>query len=960
MARLKNDKWEFIEIPVHNILNHLVIMNANLIYGLDNTSCLWRFAESNWNKELSGLKIRSIFKLNSEVMFALSGSSLYKLSNGIWSIHSKSEVLTQIFDLSILSDSLIWGCGNNGKIVLFQNGKWTNINSPTSEKLNSIYMPDGKTGWIAGNNGTLLIYTNIEIPPINSKPGFRKFNFHGITKKLVDQYGVIISDFTNDGLPDIISLSVFDKNHYFVNKGNTFSELSEYYNLTNENSKRDIRSFNLNIGITGGDIDNDGDNDIYITSLDDKNSLFENYNNGNFRLLKSGNISPGNLNERSNSASFSDIDNDGDLDIFVTNENSTNRLLLNLGNGSFEDVTNSVGLKTEFGGTGCCLADIDNDNDIDIAVTVWGGKNLLFRNKLSETHILEFDEISKEANIGGNSWSKSNGIVFFDSDNDGDLDLFITNRKTSNKYYLNDGKGIFNDVTKEYIGIDSLLSYGVLAEDFDNDGDRDLYISNVGDNSFFENVGKGKFVEQTRKFKLEQGGYSTGSAAGDLDNDGDIDIYSASFAGESSLLFYNQINNRNFIVIKLIGVKSNRNAIGAKIYLYKAGHINDQKYLISFHEIYSGSGYGSASDLVFHSGVEKEDFVDIKVIFPASKIVREILNKKKGQPIIVKEIEGTLGSINLMIRDFLTFIADRETQIEIFKFILVLIIIAAAIYIGRKKYNLPLAVSILILFVFPVFYGLHMHFLRFSGLLLSTILPFTGILLSLGLVFIYFQKKSIQKSAEEERMKIRERISRDLHDDVASTLSSISIYNESLRRMVDTDDTKIESIFFKINTLIVDAAESVSNIVWSVTPTHDTLESLIKRIKYLLKDKFHQTNIKLNFAVDINHPLLQLPGAVRNNIYLILKEASQNIIKHSQANLVECKLIEEDGNLLIVLNDNGIGFTGKRNENPVSGNGLLNMKKRAKQISAEFEVFSEAGKGTKIILKTKNNTDALL
>ena len=312
--------------------------------------------------------------------------------------------------------------------------------------------------------------------------------------------------------------------------------------------------------------------------------------------------------DRTNSIITGDVDNDGDLDIFITNEYSTNRLYLNNGAGLFTE-TDSVGLKTYGGGMGCSFGDIDKDGDIDLFVTNWSKKNKLYKNMLIETGKLFFNDITEKAGVGGLNYTKSNAVVFSDIDNDADLDLFVTNRKHSNRLYLNNADGTFSDVTEEYIGLDSLKSYGAVIADFDGDGFKDIYVNNVGANTFYKNVKGKKFIDETEKYGIGINGYNTGSALGDFDNDGDLDIYLSNFYGGSSCFLINSMEKNNSVFFKVSCYKNNINGIGSKISIF-----DTKDSLICFEEINSGEGYSSMNQLFYPINIGDREKVNVRII----------------------------------------------------------------------------------------------------------------------------------------------------------------------------------------------------------------------------------------------------------------------------------------------------------------------------------------------------------
>ena len=177
-------------------------------------------------------------------------------------------------------------------------------------------------------------------------------------RNLDDQYGVAIEDLNNDGFKDIYIVCIFNPNNLYINNLSdssiniapnlnlSFSEESVRRNTTGVVSREKNNTYSkLQLGAGIADVDNDGDEDIYICSLMDKNKLLLNNGSGYFRdVSDQSNRGVGEKGDRTNGAAFADIDNDGDLDIFITNEYTTNRLYENNGNGYFTEITKKAGL----------------------------------------------------------------------------------------------------------------------------------------------------------------------------------------------------------------------------------------------------------------------------------------------------------------------------------------------------------------------------------------------------------------------------------------------------------------------------------------------------------------------------------------------------------------------------------------------------------------------------------------
>src|SRR5438874_1170743 len=334
-----------------------------------------------------------------------------------------------------------------------------------------------------------------------------------------------------------------------------------------------------------------------------------------------------------------DFDGDGWQDIYFVNGrdlydrgiSARNALYRNNGDGTFTDVTEKAGVPGTGYGLGCVWGDYDNDGFPDLFVTQYGW-NVLYHNNGNGT----FSDVTDKAGVAGTeSGAFHSGATFFDYDNDGWLDLYISDfQRSSDHLWHNDGKGFFDEVSDQ-AGITrpthDVLSFGGGFFDYDNDGWLDLFIANghvypeveqatpeihyKQINSLFHNEGNGKFLETT---KLAGSGFQTphvgrGVAFADFDNDGLVDVVVAN-NGDPPLLLHNSGGNGNhFLNFKLVGTKSNRDAIGARFRIVADG-------VSQVGEIAGGGSYLSQSDLRANFGLGKATHVEsVEVTWPSGQ-----------------------------------------------------------------------------------------------------------------------------------------------------------------------------------------------------------------------------------------------------------------------------------------------------------------------------------------------------
>ena len=482
-------------------------------------------------------------------------------------------------------------------------------------------------------------------------------------------------DYDNDGDLDLYLVNSAAPSRLSRNNGNgTFTDVTASAGVDNQGS--------YGHGVACGDYDNDGYVDIYVTNFE-ANRLYHNNGNGTFTdvTTKSGTGDT----RWSSSATFFDYNSDGDLDLYVVNylnyklngsysacfenaafgatekvrgychpkhfEGAPDSLYRNNGDGTFTDVTEAANIRDPGGmflgkGLGVVAADFDADGNPDLYVANDDTPNYLFYNKGDGT----FAEI---AILTGCAYSADGvaqagmGVDAGDYNSDGFLDLFVTNFSyETNTLYRNNGDGTFTDVSyKARLGEESYLSlgFGTGFFDADNDGHLDIFIANghifpnverttdvlsyKQPNQLFWNQGDGTFSEiQFDK----QPTVSRGTLFGDYDNDGDTDLLITQLNGKVALLRNESKTPNNWLRLKLIGTRSNRDGIGAHITLT----IGSESRM---REVRTGSSYLSSNDPRVLVGVGEHDVVDKLEIRWQSGVVQVLENLTVNQEFVVTE-----------------------------------------------------------------------------------------------------------------------------------------------------------------------------------------------------------------------------------------------------------------------------------------------------------------------------------
>jgi hypothetical protein len=470
--------------------------------------------------------------------------------------------------------------------------------------------------------------------------------------------GVIVDDFQNNGLLDVITSSadMCDSLHYFHNNGDgTFTDRTVQAGLSGQLG---------GLNIVKADYNNDGCMDLLVLragwEFPIRKSLLRNNCDGTFTDVteQSG---LGGTPAPTQTAAWADIDNDGYLDLFIGNENAPSQLFRNKGDGTFEDISHAAGIdKTAFT-KGVVAADYDKDGYVDFYVSNFEGANFLYHNN----HNLTFTDVAKQAGVQAPYISFA--TWFFDYDNDGWPDLFVTSyynftddqvirsylglpvSAETLKLYRNLHNGTFQDVTAQ-VGLDKVfMPMGANFGDVDNDGFLDIYMG-MGAPSFAtlmphvllrNNDGK-TFVDITASSGTGELHKGHGIAFADLERNGHEDIIAeigGAVPGDKHTMrvFRNPGNNNDWINVRLIGVKSNRGAEGAEI---KVTVENDGGSPRSIYRIVGETSSFGSNPTEQHIGLgHGARILSLDVWWPATNTRQQFSNVDKDEFIAIKEFD---------------------------------------------------------------------------------------------------------------------------------------------------------------------------------------------------------------------------------------------------------------------------------------------------------------------------------
>jgi len=635
--------------------------------------------------------------------------NIIRYQNGEWS-KAESPINQTLQSISMLNDSTGWAVGNSGTILQCRRYQWTAVQSDVREQLSSVTAADERNAWIVGNNSTLLSFDGTlwradrsaeiyddhftDISAVKDSSG--QFQFWIIGNEGIyttyQSLGVSFTDVTDQaGLRRIGKLGHFfgrssaDRPDLLVaNDGGT----SLLYEINDENVFTDITGGTALITspkdaliMAVGDVNNDGEQDI-LEITDHRNfGMYLGTGAGGFReftersLLSFDEINP----LFPAAAKFIDLDNDGNLDLYVSNYDLPDQIFSGDGTGRFFRIAADIGIAKilHHASYGAVFGDFNNDRLTDILIPYYVSSGGKFFSMFRNTGRWTFEEIEDSIFTSSTDLSPTAATVL-DFNNDGHLDLYIHSQKIAPLLWMNDGTGKFTDVSRRY-GFTEFAGQlepinGIVANaDVNNDGWIDIFAGS----RLFVNSPNAGFTEVAVRVGIQFVGTP---AFADVDNDGDQDIFIGSSRaalgkGDRAALYRNNVNKSNYLKVRVESDVSNRTSIGARI------EVTDGTEMKQVRVIGLGGSQLTTQNLQeVHFGVDRPSTVS--VTFP-SGIVRTLQDIQPGSTLTITESNMVTRTGILIVQSILRMLNLFTVPMLVMHFIIISIVVVLLVAIGR-------------------------------------------------------------------------------------------------------------------------------------------------------------------------------------------------------------------------------------------------------------------------------------
>ena len=737
--RIRNKVWEKYNITTLAPIRYF-FKTTNNLYLIGDFGIILRFTNDRWEEIKTPIESHIITAtIDADTIYlATRNDGLVKFDGENFTFLSTNNDEKNIPYLSIIHDTL-YGITNNNKVLKFSKNKSETVNNPSIKKYfiaeysknfgfmeRKIYFNGmdfqiifpqsfnlntprkGSDNVYALEDKSVLLFSSDGYIYFSKKSNNEFFTDLAPIYKVTDlptsyNIGTAFFDANNDEINDLLVLSKNFGNYLTLYQGVKSSAFANITSISNLPFKDTRISF-----LTISDFDGDYKKDIIMECrIDSYHKILLYKNLGNFKFTKTDEIIlPKDLQTMGiRDLTTFDYDLDGDDDIIVTSYygegNLPGYILVYKNNywGNFNEVDTTFKSFPRRWNEKFIFADITNNDTLDIFnTTLWTRDHLIFG---TNTGYID----KTESHFPVQKKNETTNAIFIDYDNDGDLDIFTTGKNDFIRVYSNDGKGAFSETTSDLFSdflnkeIKNISAFRINAGDFNNDSYTDLIVSLASRDTlystFFMNNG-GKFFTESPLGLDVVTPTITCTSISDFDNDGDLDIYGTT--DRHNLLLVNRLDNNNFLKIKLNGVLSSTSALGSKVWIYKAGKLGNNDFLIGYKQLGTDAfTKNSVNDLTLHFGLGENKKCDIKIKFLSKREIT-LKNIKAGRTLTVNELPLISATIYRLPGNIYRFLSNKKNRLYILLFIIAHLILFAGLWYGFNKLNWPVKIT----FIFTV------------------------------------------------------------------------------------------------------------------------------------------------------------------------------------------------------------------------------------------------------------------
>ncbi len=729
-------------------------------------------------------------------------------------------------DMDFISPDEGWFVGYNGIILHYKNGHIEQEIAETTENLWAVDMLASDYGFAVGTNGVILQYNGVfwDIFPFDPKvdlhdlemlsptEGFALgargaiLHFSGQTRhdaeghnflfadqvhlgsnylmdRIDDVHGITAADFNNDHFIDLYLTCYRSLNHLLINNGHGYFRDMVIESGTGGNIESRVGKQKYEFGSLAADFDRDGDTDLFLAGKRKTSRYFLNNGKAVFTDETEQTGIPDNLEIID--GALADFNADGYPDLLFADEKQGVVVFQNMKYNRFRRNTIETA-KLPTTGIRCVLAfDLDHDHDQDI-VAVFQHRDPLV---LINSGAGEFD-LSIKNWFAGAVHGFVNSVSAGDINNDGFTDMYLCSEEGSDALFLYDKeRGQYINKADEWRIVREGRSTNAVIADFNGDGYNDVFVARYGDDFLFINQQNQYFEERSAEQIYSKSGYlsgyNSGAVCADVDADGTPDLIVGNAEYWSSLL-QNQSEKKALIHLQLSGTDNTREALGAKIWIWKSGTSHSDAHLQAFKEIIPSHGLFSQNQILTRFAVPDSQLFDVRIRFLNGE--ERWLYQISAQDGVIKisDASPAMRVLRFASRRILQILHIPKMVWELIKFIIFIIIIFSSVRFIEKRYEWRTSHTMFyVLLVIPLYIALT-FFLRDSGKIYH-FLPFAIIGFALGLLFAVNEplriREYLQRYRQEKVNQAGLQLSRAPHNEnalriVSDTLKIIRPYNQ--------------------------------------------------------------------------------------------------------------------------------------------------------------------------------------